>query len=216
MDAMTATEKAQRTAQEILCLAIQGDSVVTRLLVDEVLQKGRDEYWGGANVRTVFVWVRKYASHRNVVLALTEREIRNQEALKAERAERVALESRLLAVGGVSVEAAESEPPAADETPSKPVAGVTYASVRRFLGRTFPLSRTASNGRRWSEGVRVQTLAGGDVVVTYAENHANFYSDGSCGVSELEAVREHLRRRYDVADYGPSDGGRLLVTRKSA
>ena len=88
----------------------------------------------------------------------------------------------------------------------------TYDSVRRHLGRHFPLSRTSTgrrSGQRWTEGVQVRTSNIHGVVVDYTESHAS-RSDGSPRTAQLAEVRSRLEERFTVIPH-PYGDGRLIV-----
>ncbi|MEO3976678.1 hypothetical protein [Streptomyces sp. CAU 1734] len=96
------------------------------------------------------------------------------------------------------------------------MANATYASVRNYLGKEFPLSRTSTgrrSGQRWSEGVQVRTSHVLGVIVDYVECSAAWGSDGSLRKERQVAVRKYLEQRFTVKDH-PAGGGRLVVSGK--
>ena len=71
----TATEKAETAAREVVVWSRQnGNKPITREMVDAILSRDADMWWGDANVRTVRMWVRKIAILSSDVVALTDRE----------------------------------------------------------------------------------------------------------------------------------------------
>lgn len=75
MSRFTATEKAETAARQIVVWARRnGNEPITRDMVDAILSRDRNEWWGDANVRTVRVQVRKIAILSYDVVALTDRE----------------------------------------------------------------------------------------------------------------------------------------------
>jgi len=70
---MTPTQKAARQALQILTEARRTGQAVTRGFVEKVWACDADEYWGGANLRTVLTEVRRQALSLDTV-ALTEQE----------------------------------------------------------------------------------------------------------------------------------------------
>lgn len=72
---MTATEKAKTAALQVVAWSRQnGNKPITRDMIDGILSRDRDMWWGDANVRTVRMWVRRIAILSTDVVALTDRE----------------------------------------------------------------------------------------------------------------------------------------------
>ncbi|MGV2914720.1 hypothetical protein [Streptomyces alfalfae] len=71
----TATEKAETAAREVVVWSRRNSNEpITREMVDAILSRDKDMWWGDANVRTVRMWVRKIAILSTDVVALTDRE----------------------------------------------------------------------------------------------------------------------------------------------
>jgi hypothetical protein len=75
MTAFTATQKAETAAREVVVWARQnGNKPITREMIDAILSRDKDMWWGDAHVRTVRMWVRKTAILSTDIVALTDRE----------------------------------------------------------------------------------------------------------------------------------------------
>lgn len=70
----TATQKAETAARQVVVWARKSGKPITRDMVDAILSRDADMWWGDANVRTVRMWVRKLAILATDVVALTDRE----------------------------------------------------------------------------------------------------------------------------------------------
>lgn len=71
---LTATEKAEKAALQVIVWARKNDQPITRDMVDRILSRDADTSWGDANVRTVRQMARKLATLSTDVVALTDRE----------------------------------------------------------------------------------------------------------------------------------------------
>jgi hypothetical protein len=74
MTAFTATEKAEAAALQVVTWARNESQPITRDMVDAILSRDKDMWWGDAHVRTVRTRVRKIAILSTDVVALTDRE----------------------------------------------------------------------------------------------------------------------------------------------